>query len=243
MQLFIDNIIWIDKADSSNNIAVNLTKKKLINPGSVIALKEQTAGRGQKGNKWFSAPGYNLTFSIIINPELNPELQFYISKYTAISCFRFVSKYCNNVKIKWPNDILVNKKKIAGILIENNFQAGKIKQSIIGIGININQQNFNTITNATSFSIENNSKKFDLKKLLNEFIFIFNENLDSFHNFRLIDAVYHKNLYLLNQKHLFKDKNENIFEGIIRKTTTTGMLEVFTNKGVRLFDLKEITPL
>ena len=240
MNLFIENIFNIDKAGSSNDAVKELVANTGLTGGVAVLVKNQTNGRGQKGNKWLSEVGKNLTFSILVNPAIKPQNQFYLSKYVAITCFRFISEYCENVKIKWPNDIYVNNKKIAGILIENNIQEGFVKQSVIGIGININQKKFDNNINATSFTLENNDKNYDILKLFNLFVEKFNDNLSFFHNYRLLDAVYHNNLYLINKPHIFTTPAGEKFEGIIKGTSQAGNLQVYINGNIKEFGLKEI---
>ena len=118
-----NSIIWIDTVDSTNDEA----KRKIhsLSHLSVIAAYEQTSGRGQRGNIWSSEAGKNLTFSIIIKYgkdayyDLIPSNQFIFSKIASITVLDLLSKYGIKAEIKWPNDIYVNDKKIAGILIEN----------------------------------------------------------------------------------------------------------------------------
>ncbi len=239
MNVFINNVIWIEKTSSTNYAVKDLFNKKLIDFGTILFAKEQTAGKGQRGNTWQSEIGRNLTFSILIDPEYSIDKNFFLSKYIAITCFRFIGKYCKNTTIKWPNDIYVNNRKIAGILIENNFSLNKISQSIIGVGININQIKFDENINATSFAVEN-EKEFDLKHLANEFVEMFNENISDLKNYKLLNSIYHKYMYLINTPHIFTLENGDKFEGVIKKTTDLGLLEIETSNGVKYFDIKEV---
>lgn len=160
-------IIKIEKADSSNNVAINLAKNNDIIEGTIVWVLNQTKGKGQGNKKWHSNANENLTFSIIFKPSFLPiEHQFIISKMAAVAVCKVISCFCTNTLIKWPNDIYINNKKIAGILIENTIQAKNMYVSIIGIGINVNQKNFPAnIPNPTSLFIENN-QKYKLKNLL-----------------------------------------------------------------------------
>ena len=124
------DIIWLDSIDSTNDEARRriLTLDNL----SVLSALEQTGGRGQRENKWHSAPNQNLTFSIVLkNPPVNAADQFCISEITAVTLVNFLSEYGIEADIKWPNDIYVSGKKICGILIENSLKyAGSAEVSL-----------------------------------------------------------------------------------------------------------------
>jgi BirA family biotin operon repressor/biotin-[acetyl-CoA-carboxylase] ligase len=112
---------------------------------TVVTATNQTAGRGQRGNSWESAPGKNLTFSLLLRPEGFPAAnQFYISEAVALGIAGVLQEMLpdRDVAVKWPNDIYVGDKKICGILIENSLMGTDISHSIAGIGINVNQQQF-----------------------------------------------------------------------------------------------------
>ena len=122
--LFVgQTMINLAETDSTNTYANNLLKQGLVNEGTVIITEHQTKGRGQMGNTWLAKKGENLTFSVVLHPVfLSADKQFYLSKITALAVFNTLTEFIDasqhDIKIKWPNDILVNKKKIAGILIE-----------------------------------------------------------------------------------------------------------------------------
>lgn len=165
------NIIRITKCDSTNLFAKNLLSKSEPTDGIVVITDKQTKGKGQFGNTWQSEEEKNLTFSIITMPTfLKPNHQFYLSKITAIACVQTLSNITNSpFKIKWPNDIYYKNKKIAGILIENSITSQNIIDSIIGIGINVNQRFNKTILNATSL-IEINKQELNLNNLLFQYL-------------------------------------------------------------------------
>jgi len=111
--------------------------------GAVFVTQNQTAGRGQGENKWESESGKNLTFSIFLTPkELKAIDQFMLSKVISLGIADCLKQIVDNVSIKWPNDIYVGDKKIAGILIENTIMGEFIDYSIVGIGLNVNQLHF-----------------------------------------------------------------------------------------------------
>jgi BirA family biotin operon repressor/biotin-[acetyl-CoA-carboxylase] ligase len=139
-------------------------------------------------------------------------------------------------KIKWPNDIYVNDRKIAGVLIENVIQGKMITRSIIGIGLNVNQRDFGGLP-ATSLSLENNMH-YSIDDVLFSFISVFNKRLKEIEA-KSTEEGYHELLYQLDEKRRFED-SEGEFEGIIQGVVESGKLSVSRNGVVQEFNLKEI---
>ncbi len=153
--LFIGcNKIQLRRVDSTNNYARQLVQDKLPIEGTVVITDKQTEGRGQRQNSWVSEADLNLTCSFILRPVfLAAKDQFILSAVTALAVLNTINPFMDEgkeVKIKWPNDILVNGKKIAGILIENTLRKTNLETSILGIGLNVNQIDFPREINATS---------------------------------------------------------------------------------------------
>ena len=148
------DIIWLDVAESSNDEARKAIDS--LDNLSVVAVRCQTKGRGQRTNTWETAPGQNLTFSIVLKDlQILPSEQIAISQITALSVVDFLASHGIEAKIKLPNDIYVDAKKICGILIENSICSNKMKWSIIGIGINVNQTTFpSSLPNPTSILLQ-----------------------------------------------------------------------------------------
>ena len=164
-------IIWLNEVDSTNEEAKRHIS--VIDNLSVLTALSQTAGRGQRGNSWLSAPGENLTFSIVLkHPSIAASEQIIISDITAGSIVELLENHGIKAWIKPPNDIWVDKKKICGILIEHSLRGNRISWSIIGIGLNVNQTSFpNRLPNPTSMILE--SQGAEIQALLSEFINIF----------------------------------------------------------------------
>ena len=150
------SLVFMPECHSTNDEASRLIQNSNVLEGTVVITGNQTAGRGQRGNAWFSEPGKNLTFSILIKPSfLSVKNQFYLNIAFSLGLFDYLKEVLKTeVKIKWPNDILVNGKKICGILIENHLQAQHIQHSIVGIGLNVNQHH-HLLATATSMNLEN----------------------------------------------------------------------------------------
>ena len=142
-------IIRLPQGTSSNSILAS--KARDLPHGAVISLVEQTAGRGQRGNTWEAAPGMNLTLSMLLRPRnVKPNEQFMLSEMISLAIVRFLqtmladTPHASRIAIKWPNDIYVGDHKICGILIEHSLSSAAITHTIAGIGININQEVFNS---------------------------------------------------------------------------------------------------
>jgi BirA family biotin operon repressor/biotin-[acetyl-CoA-carboxylase] ligase len=144
--LFIgQNLIKLSQVDSTNNFLKNLSSNSEPLPeGTVIMADFQSSGRGQRQNAWFSDVGCNLMFSLLLKPNfLAVEKQFELNMMISVAIHKALSGFLlDGLRIKWPNDIYFEDKKIGGILIENSIQGSLLKNSIIGIGINVNQHNF-----------------------------------------------------------------------------------------------------
>ena len=183
------DIMWLDSVDSTNSEA----KRRIsdIDNLSVLSALSQSEGRGQKGNKWSSLPGENLTFSIVLKfgeqaagkaglsvagklrLVVAAREQFVLTEITSLSIVEFLSRHGIKAKIKWPNDIYVDDKKICGVLIENSLRGESLSSSIIGIGLNVNQRNFDvSLPNPTSMVLETGFEE-DIKGCLEEFMDIF----------------------------------------------------------------------
>jgi len=242
------SIIKFDTLNSTNDYSIFLLKEKgdKLKNFTVIWALNQTNGRGQKGNKWISESGKNLTFSIIYFPksEITPLSQFILNQIVSLGIIEFLNFYLESkrVKIKWPNDIYVDNKKIAGILIENQIYGNKIKSSIIGIGININQIKFsNELASATSlkqltnndFNIENEIFIL-LSKLEKRFQQLINYEYDT------IKMDYLNNLLYLGEKRQFYYKDE-LITGKINGIDKYGKLQIIKEDNRKIIaDFKEI---
>lgn len=137
--------IILTDVDSTNNYANQLILSEAAEEGTVVLAYYQKKGRGQIGNQWESEPGKNLLCSVILYPRfLLAEYQFFISKVVSLALFDFLRTETANVSIKWPNDLYVGKRKIAGILIENALKGKFLLHAVAGIGLNLNQEEFLT---------------------------------------------------------------------------------------------------
>lgn len=232
-------IVHLESVDSTNNYAANVFKDGSIEHGTVILADIQTNGRGQRGNTWQSGAFENLTISIAIDPNLRKINNLIsLNHITSIALFKIVSSYCKNVKIKWPNDIVVRENKIAGILIENQFSGNKM-QSIIGIGLNVNQIDFDNDKSTSLF--KESGKKLNIKSLLFEYISFFNEVLIEYqkHAEHQIHKIFDDLLWLKDKESSFIRKGE-VFNGVIKNTDMTGQIEIEAKGSLRSYRNGEI---
>ena len=140
--MFSKKHIKLDSVDSTNNYALSMKGTLPFKEGLVVTANYQTSGNGQRGRFWEGWIGDNLLISVVIEPNIPAKDQFSLSQCVALALYDFFTLYSIDVSVKWPNDILVAKQKIAGILIQNILKGNKITHSVIGVGVNINQTKF-----------------------------------------------------------------------------------------------------
>ncbi|MDA9312493.1 biotin--[acetyl-CoA-carboxylase] ligase [Vicingaceae bacterium] len=234
--------IHLNSIHSTNIYAFELLRQKNIVEGTVISTDYQEKGKGQLGQKWESKQGKNLQFSIVISPKLEVDNQFQLSQLVAISLKEWLDTMAvDDVKIKWPNDILVEGKKIAGVLIENSIQGQEISHSVIGIGININQEVFSNFQRpATSLKLELD-RSWDRQALLEEFLQVFRSNYVQFTIGQLnVNQLYLDFLHGYGKPLQYKDA-EGEFFGVILGVLPLGKLQVNRNGKLKSYDLKELS--
>lgn len=208
----------------------------------MVITDHQTSGRGQRASVWESEKDKNLTFSIgVFDLDLPIQKQFSLHFITALAIVKTINENTlAKATIKWPNDIFVGDKKIAGILIENNLLKQEIYSSVIGIGLNVNQTFFET-PHATSLALltqQEHHKDELLASLLESFEhYLFRkEDSDS------LEKLYLKNLYRIEEPHFFEDKNGK-FDGVIKGIDSLGKLIVQKEGKLQVYDFKEISYL
>ncbi|WP_295800927.1 biotin--[acetyl-CoA-carboxylase] ligase [Mucilaginibacter sp.] len=244
--LFVgQNFVTIKEVDSTNNFLKQLaSNSKPVIEGTVIMAENQTAGRGQQQNGWHAEPGKNLTFSLLLKPSFLPVTQqFDLVRAVSLGVFDALHPLLGDgLKIKWPNDIYYGNRKLGGMLIENMIQGGQIKNAIVGIGLNINQQTFpDYLPNATSVK-QILQQDYDLKTLLSDIC----HHIEAYYlnlkagKILFVRETYLTRLYWLNEQKEYKSK-EGQFAGTIKSVKDNGILVVENNNHEELeFSLKEI---
>ncbi|MCF8380508.1 MAG: biotin--[acetyl-CoA-carboxylase] ligase [Bacteroidales bacterium] len=223
-------IIELESTHSTNTYAAKLAPQPDM--PYIIRADFQDLGRGQGDHSWESEPKKNLLFSIVFEPKHIPvDKNFFVSKFIAFCLMETIRKYNAPAMIKWPNDILVKGRKIAGILIENTIYGNSIKRCISGIGLNINQDIANKEFNAISLK-EITGKEQNISVVLNDFIDVFNKNyyLLNKEGFQFINKVYFNNLFKFNQSALFMSRGSQ-FEAKIIDVRDDGHLVLQKSSG------------
>lgn len=238
-------VITLKEVDSTNNYLRNLPAGQIEKEFVAVVAKSQTSGRGQRGNTWESAPGKNLTFSIRMNPTfLTAREQFILSQAMALSVKETLDDYVRapHPRIKWPNDIYWNRKKLCGILIETNLIGKNLETCIIGVGINLNQEEFHSdapnpvsvwqITGHTTEPLA------IMKKVIQRFVTYY-EQIRQGHTHDLIEH-YHKALFRRVGYHHFR-QGETLFDARIRGVESDGHLLLEDREGnIRTYSFKEV---
>ena len=161
------DIIKLNAIDSTNSYLLNLSRAVHLEDPTIVITNNQTKGRGQHGTSWQSVPQQSLLFSVFKRFEDLPSNKIpNITYAVSLGLENAFKKYkIPNITIKWPNDIMSRSKKMAGILIENQWKGSLLEVAIVGIGINVNQVNFDDLQGVTSLSLLG-SKNYDLKEVL-----------------------------------------------------------------------------
>lgn len=219
---------------------MELAQRSASPEGTVVITNNQYSGRGQRGNTWVTEPGQNLTFSVLLKPDLTPDKQFLLTQTISLAVADYIKAKTAGVKIKWPNDILVDKKKICGILIESSLSGSKVQFAVAGIGLNVNQIDFGThqatslkSVRDTTFDL-NSELQLILKSIEVRYLQL-NEGKQN-----LLKDEYLGMLYRRGEEHTFKTESGHIV-GAIENVDEAGRLLVRTSAGIKVFNLKEIS--
>lgn len=241
------NVILLDSVPSTNTWAKEHSAE--LHHGNIVLTHNQTLGRGQRGNHWEAEPGKNLTFSLCLMPDgIHPAEQFVISEIVSIAVVNALQNHlCHHVSadritVKWPNDIYVDNRKIAGILIEHTLRGCTISQTIAGIGLNVNQTDFlSPAPNPVSMS-QLSGKEYQLNTILQDIV---NDILHQLANadHQQIHLTYLNRLWRKDGKpHRFSTPNGNQFEAVITNVSPTGMLTLTLADGAtHQYAFKEVS--
>lgn len=236
-------IIHIKETDSTNNYLKELLIKQNVEEGTVVWSDFQLAGKGQRGNGWESENQKNLLFSIVFYPDtISAEKQFILSQIVSLAVADCLKSYVENITIKWPNDIYWQEKKICGILLENTIIEDRIGQSVAGIGININQEQFwSNVPNPVSLK-QITGNEYDIKNILGEII----ETIGNYYqlirdgNVQFVMDRYKESLFRKEGYHLYND-GQSEFLARIDDIESSGLLVLKTKDNkIKRFTFKEI---
>lgn len=241
------NFIHINELDSTNNYVANVVRHGEIHSGTVVSADFQREGRGQRATKWQSLIAQNALFSIFLRWErLDAIDQFQLSMLTALAIVEVLEESgIQNVKIKWPNDIFVENRKIGGILIENDLNGQHISSSIIGIGLNINQVHFESNIQATSIKLET-GQPFDIQSVIKKVTFQILANLKAIaeinNPFHSLKKGYLKKLMALQESVKVFDttQQEEMTIKPIDISQSGQLLAIDNHSKLHSFDIKDI---
>lgn len=223
-------IIRLEETDSTNRYLKQLVREEHPEEGSLVIADYQTGGRGQMGNSWYSGRGDNLLFSLLIYPRQLPANEsFILSRITSLALKNLLDSFTDDIRIKWPNDIYWKDKKIAGILIENDIQGKEIDNTVIGIGLNVNQQIFPIeLTNPVSLRQITGTlhdREHLLELFMREFFLLYRDLQEGLTT--AIEDEYMLDLYRVNDYYWFEDSTGR-FKARIETVLSSGHLVLRT---------------
>jgi len=242
MSFGVENVVVLDSVDSTNNYAMALIQKGKINNGKAVFALEQTSGKGRRGKAWKSNNGANIMISIVSEMQWLPvSRQFELSVAVALSCYDLLTKYIlAKVFIKWPNDLFINDSKAGGILIENVLHGTLWQWSVIGIGLNINQEEFEEFNFKATSLKKVSAKTYDVLKLAEELRLNVLKRIEELRRGNFLNMLEEYNAHLYAKNEIVRLKKENIvFETEITGVSSSGKL--MTKDALeRIFNFDEV---
>lgn len=240
------NLIKLDAIDSTNDFLKALSSSQILKNFTVVTAENQLKGKGQMGAVWDSEPSKNLIMSVLISDFISDVNQiFTINLVVSVSIIQALEDFSiPELSIKWPNDIMSYNKKVGGILIENSIKSTGRINSIMGLGLNVNQMNFEHLPNASSLALICNCT-FKKEEILLKIIERLQHNIQDWNqNADLITNEYTNKLFKKGIPMTFEDQNKQNFIGIIKGVSTIGKLKILLeDDSFSEFDLKEIRML
>jgi BirA family biotin operon repressor/biotin-[acetyl-CoA-carboxylase] ligase len=239
--LFTKNQIKLNTIDSTNRFLLEFNKSSKISGPIVVTADYQSEGKGRTSKSWFSNRGENLLISLLINHNLHINKKFDLSILISLALKDFLSIYLNDdIHIKWPNDLIIKNKKIAGFIIDNLVQKSNIHTSVIGIGVNINQLKFNFFSPlATSISLENNCN-YNLDDMKNNLLSCIENRYINFEKNSTLYNEYLNYLYLKDKFSFFEINLKRVEAKIINVSEKGELFVQFKNDKIESFLLDEI---
>ncbi|MDZ7615021.1 MAG: biotin--[acetyl-CoA-carboxylase] ligase [Flavobacteriaceae bacterium] len=239
------NIHKFGAIPSTNSYLKELVKKGATESFTIVSAEYQTKGRGQMETTWYSSEGNNLLFSILINFEgVLAEDQFYLNCAVSLGILEALRAYnIPELTVKWPNDIMSENRKLAGILIENSLSQGQIKYAVVGIGLNVNEEKFPLELPKAVSMYQILGRKTDRNELLLELAEKIRKYAGLFitGQYHWLIEKYQENLYKFGQTHKFETSTGDVFSGKIRDVKPGGNLVIEFEDGTQTsFRFKEI---
>lgn len=230
-------IVKLHAIPSTNDYLRQLLRENVLQDWTVITTQRQEKGRGQRGNIWYSEPGKNITISIYRSKLDKLQHIAMLHRYVSVGIADFLEKeFGISADIKWPNDILSGGRKIAGILIENNFKGSRLSGSIIGIGLNLNQASFPSHLNATSV-LRLTGQPSELDESINRLVQYLQSSFRESENH--ISTIYRQKLFGLNQPGRFIVDGKSV-SGIVRGVSLDNQLIIEGDDGLQYYNVQEV---
>ncbi len=238
-------VVKLDAINSTNIFLKRLSKNDETANWTIVTAEHQTLGRGQMDTKWESEKGKNLVCSILVRFDtLKAQDQFYLNCAVSLSIYDALNKFSiPNLSIKWPNDIMSGSKKVCGILIENSLLKDEISNSIIGIGLNVNQDNFSKELPKAISMKQILGVTCDRDKILEQLVFSLQQQMKLLQqkNFDLLHENYEKILFQNGAMRVYENLQNEKFMGKILGITKNGALLVEQeNDVIKQYNFKEI---
>ncbi len=240
--------VSLDETDSTNRYCLHQLDESALTleqPARMIVVSTdyQSAGRGQGTNSWESERGKNLLFSILCHPTWVPvRMQFVLSKCIALALRDALSEFLDDITIKWPNDIYYKDLKLCGILIESRLSGGRMKDCVLGVGLNVNQQEFHSNAPNPVSLYQIMGHEIDRTRLLNDIVRRFDDFLKDSQNgdYGGIADTYESCLYRLRGFHPYRDQKGE-FEAAVVEVEDDGRLILRDRSGmIREYMFKEV---
>lgn len=233
-------VYHFEEVTSTNDLA----REEQFAHGDLLWAERQTAGRGQRGHTWLSVAGENLTFTLVVEPQFLPARdQFFLSACSALALCDCFTHFGIESRIKWTNDIYVEDRKLVGILIEHFYAGANLRKTLIGIGINVNQTEFDpSLPNPTSMLLEG-EKRYDREEVLRTFYACFMVRYRQVEqgDAEAVLGEYHRLIYRLGEEQLFRLPNGEELTATIEGIESDGALRLLHAGGKRhSYHFKEI---
>lgn len=235
------NLFKFSFLSSTNDYCWELLSDKSLPDGTVVWTTFQTQGKGQRGKSWLAEEGKSLTFSIVFKPKVNVSQQYFLNKAISLGVCEGITLLELNSKIKWPNDIYIDDKKLAGVLIENSLRGSLLQEIVVGVGVNVNQEEFSKdLPNPVSLK-QVLQQTFEIEVLLKKLCYYIEKRYMQFKagHFEKIDTDYHSMLYRFEETQTFQVGNER-FEAQIMGVDKTGKIKLLRNGYIAVYAVGEV---
>ncbi len=236
------NVISLPECHSTNDLLMDYARLGKAQEGTIVITDYQTVGKGQRGNQWESEPGANLLYSVLLHPRyLDPKSQFYLGLCMALATVNAIEVFVPpqpKLEVKWPNDLYLNDKKLAGILLESSLAGSKVDFVVLGMGLNVRQLNF---SNPMATSLLNEQLDLQKEELLEEILIQLEKELRVLEagNYQSILEAYYERLRWMEEEHVYEAQGHQ-FSGVIKGIDGQGRLLMKVEDHERVYDIKEI---